>query len=100
MFDGENRLEAYSNVRIIGDSVVVSGQRLTYDGKTKIADITGNVRMTDPSSVLTTSRLQFDNNTKQAIYTNGGKSLVKRMNLLVNLGCTIHASEHFIFETK
>ena len=100
LFDGENRLEAYSNVRIIGDSVVVSGQRLTYDGKTKIADITGNVRMTDPSSVLTTSRLQFDNNTKQATYTTGGKIISENNELVSQFGMYNSRKRTFYFRTN
>lgn len=86
LFDRENRLEAYSNVRIVGDSVLVTGQNLTYDGKTKIADIFGNVRMTDPSSVLTTNRLQFDNATKQARYTTGGKIISEKNELVSQFG--------------
>ncbi len=97
LFDKENRLEAYSNVRIVGDSVVVTGQNLTYDGKTKIADIVGNVRMTDPSSVLTTSRLQFDNNSKQARYTTGGKIISEKNELVSQFGMYNSANRTFYF---
>jgi lipopolysaccharide export system protein LptA len=72
-FEGADRMEAYSNVRIISDSVIVSGNRLSYDGKNKIADIIGNVRLKDPSSTLTTSQLKYNLQSKEAIYTTGGK---------------------------
>lgn len=72
-FEGSDRMEAYSNVRIISDSVTVSGNRLSYDGKNKIADIIGNVRLKDPSSILTTNQLKYNLQTKEAIYTTGGK---------------------------
>lgn len=97
LYDKENRLEAYSNVRIVGDSVVVTGQNLTYDGKTKIADIVGNVRMTDPSSVLTTNRLQFDNNTKQARYTIGGKIISEKNELVSQFGMYNSTNRTFYF---
>lgn len=74
LYDRSNRLEAYSNVRIVGDSVTVTGDRLNYDGETRLADISGKVvRMTDPSTVLTTDRLRYDMQRKVASYTTGGK---------------------------
>ena len=97
LYDAENRLEAYSNVRIVGDSVTVTGQNLTYDGKTKLADIVGNVRMTDPSSVLTTSQLQFDNTTKQARYTTGGKIISEKNELLSQYGMYNSKNRTFYF---
>ena len=74
LYETTNRLEAYSSVRIVSDSVRISGDRLTYDGKTKIADITGRaVRLNDASFQLTTNRLTFDNQKNIASYNSGGK---------------------------
>ena len=72
-YDVGNRMEAFSNIRIIGDSVTVTGNRLNYDGATRLADIIGNVKMVDPSTILTTDRLQYDLATKLACYSTGGK---------------------------
>jgi len=78
-YDVGNRMEAFSNIRIIGDSVTVTGNRLNYDGSTRLADIIGNVSMVDPTTILTTDRLQYDLAKKLASYSTGGK-IVSRKN--------------------
>lgn len=74
LYDQTNRLEAFSNVRIVSDSATITGDRLFYDGKTRIADISGKVvRLTDPGTRLITDRLSFDTAKNLASYSNGGE---------------------------
>ena len=78
LFDATNKMQAFSNVKIIGDSTTITGNTANYDGSTKIADIVGNVRMVDPSTILTTNALTYDLNNKIASYTTGGKIIGRK----------------------
>jgi len=80
----DNRLDAYSNVRILTDSVIATGKQLNYDGNTRIAKLSGNVVMTDPNSRLTTEYLIYDLENKTASYTTGGK-IISKTNELVSV---------------
>ncbi len=80
----DNRLDAYSNVRILTDSVTATGKQLNYDGNTRIARLSGNVVMTDPNSRLTTEYLTYDLENKTAGYTTGGK-IISKSNELVSV---------------
>ncbi|PRY11584.1 OstA-like protein [Pontibacter ummariensis] len=69
----KNVLEAFGNVRINqADTVTITGNRATYDGDKRSAQISGNVLMRDPSMTLTTPSLNYDLNTHTATYTEGG----------------------------
>lgn len=69
----KSKLEAFGNVRIVqGDSLLLTGNRLTYFGDTKKAVMTGNVFLRDKSMTLTTPYLEYDMKAKEAYYTNGG----------------------------
>jgi lipopolysaccharide export system protein LptA len=80
----DNRLDAYSNVRILSDSVTATGKQLNYDGNTRIAKLSGNVVMTDPNSRLTTEFLTYDLENKSAGYSTGGK-ITSKSNELVSV---------------
>jgi lipopolysaccharide assembly outer membrane protein LptD (OstA) len=69
LFDKENRLEAFSRVRIESDTVKITGNRLTYNANEKQALITGDVLLTDPGTILTT-------NVNGTNYTNKSKSSI------------------------
>lgn len=74
LYEESNQLEAFSNVRIVSDSVTVRGDHLNYQGNKKLAHITGKpVVLTDPSAVLTSDQLLFNTETNVASYTTGGK---------------------------
>lgn len=77
-FESTDRMEAYSNVRIVGDSVTVTANRLNYDGITRLAELVGNVRMRDANSTLTTDKLNYDLKNKVATYTTGGRIVSNR----------------------
>ena len=69
MYREENRIEAFSNVRINqGDTLQMTGRRLDYDGNTRLARIFEDVVMKDRKTVLITSRLDYDMNKEVAFY--------------------------------
>lgn len=68
-----NSFEAFGNVHIeVNDSVDVYGDRLLYDGNTRVAELFNNVKLVDKHTVLTTDHLVYNRNTKTAFYDNGG----------------------------
>ena len=72
-YDKENRIEAYSNVRIVmPDSVVMRCERMDYEGETRIADAFKNITLTDGDAILTTNRLAYHRNESYGEYRNGG----------------------------
>lgn len=68
----DNKMDAYSNVRIVSDSVIATGNELNYDGNTRIGILKGDVVLTDPNSTLKTDFLNYNMEIKSAFYTTGG----------------------------
>lgn len=93
----DNRMDAYSNVRIVTDSVTATGRQLNYDGNTRIAKLSGNVVMTDPNSRLTTEYLTYDLENKTAGYTTGGKIISKSNELVSVFGQYRSSNRTFYF---
>lgn len=84
VYDGETQMKARGHILITkGDSIRVTGDKLFYDGKTKMAKLEGNVKCTDREMVLTTNVLTFDVGKSIANYYNGG-TLVNKQNTLVS----------------
>lgn len=82
LYEKENRLEAMGHILISkGDSITVTGQKLFYDGKTKLATLSGSVVCTEKDMVLTTSLLTFDVGNSIANYYDGG-TIVNKENTL------------------
>ncbi len=74
LYTEDNKLRAFSNVFIhVSDTVSIYGDRLFYDGNTRIAELTGNVRMVDPSMTLYTDFLVYDLDQHTANYVDGGR---------------------------
>ncbi|MFN4123152.1 MAG: OstA-like protein [Flavobacteriales bacterium] len=100
-FNESNRLEAFSNVRIVSDSVTLTGNKLDYDGREKLAVITGNVFMEDPSSTLKTDELVYDTRNKTGRYTTGGVIRSKTSNNeLTSVFGNYHSSSGFFYFKK
>lgn len=79
-----NKLEAFGHISIIkGDSVFVYGDKLFYDGATKLATLENNVRCIEKDMTLTTNILTFDVTNSIANYYNGG-TIVNKENILVS----------------
>lgn len=74
LFTRQNRLTAFRNIFIqVNDTVSIYGDRLEYDGNTRMAELTGNVLMIDPQMRLTTNHLVYDLGKNTANYVGGGK---------------------------
>ncbi|MEX1188853.1 MAG: OstA-like protein [Bacteroidia bacterium] len=93
----DNRMDAYSNVRILSDSVTATGDELEYDGNTRIGILKGNVVMTDPNSRLTSDFLNYNLAQKTASYTTGGKITSKDNELVSKFGQYNSANRMFYF---
>ena len=60
-FNDSNMVDAYGHVHIIqGDTLNLYGDRIKYEGNSKIAKVNGNVKLVNKSIVLTTDELIFD----------------------------------------
>jgi len=78
MNDSSNSLEAFGKIHIrMSDTLNLFGNKLNYNGNTRIAEVIDNVKLVDKQSVLTTDRLYFDRNTQIASYITGGKIVSK-----------------------
>lgn len=79
-----NRMIARGHILITkGDSIRVTGDRLIYEGKTRIATLENNVKCVEKDMTLTTNLLTFDMGASVANYYNGG-TIVNKENTLVS----------------
>lgn len=73
-FDDSNKIQAYNNVRIKqGDTILLVGKYLEYDGNTKIAKMRDSVVLKHNKTFLMTDSLDYDRNLDMAYYFEGGK---------------------------
>ena len=74
VYQGKNTTRAFGNVKINqGDTLFLYGDRLFYNGETRIADVYDNVTLSDPQITLTTNTLTFDRKINQSYYNTFGK---------------------------
>ncbi|PID93940.1 MAG: hypothetical protein CSA95_05615 [Bacteroidetes bacterium] len=72
----KNNLDAFGNVHVVDhDTVNLWGNRLSYDGNTRIVVMRGRVKLQDPSTTLYADPLFYDRNKRVAYYTTGGRIL-------------------------
>ena len=80
----DNAFDAFGHVNINqGDTLNIYGDKLNYNGNTKVAIMTDNVRMVDKDATLTTNHLIYNTATRIGTYTDGGK-LVNKDNTLLS----------------
>ncbi len=73
LYESTNSFDAFSRVRIkSGDTLNLYGNRMIYNGNTRIAEVTGSVKLVDRQTTLTTPTLLYDRNTGIAYYELGG----------------------------
>ncbi len=90
--DRTNSFEAFGKVHIdVNDTVDLYGDRLYYDGKTKVAELFEKVKLVDKNTVLTTEHLVYNRRTQIAFYDVGGH--------IVNQDNTL-TSERGYYDTK
>ena len=73
-YQQNDNFDAYSNIRMTqGDSILIVGDMLHYNGETKHARLKGNVIMTNRTTQLTADSLDYDINTNTGYYDTGGQ---------------------------
>ena len=73
-FEQDNRFEAFGKVRAeMPDSVVMTADRATYDGTTRVAEAFGRILLRDRTVRLTTTHLTFNRELSEGYYYKGGK---------------------------
>lgn len=96
----DQSVKAFGHVGIRqGDTLSISGDRLDYTGKDRLATITDNVRLSDRDMDLTTDLLTYDLRNRMATYVGGGTlTSRKEKNTLTSDRGSYHAGAHrFIF---
>lgn len=72
-FEKENSLHAFGHVHMIqGDTLEGFGDRLFYNGNTKLARLRQHVRLIHQATILTTDSLNYDRKNNIAYYFSGG----------------------------
>ena len=95
-----NSLDAFGNVKIEeGDSLIMTGDSLFYDGNLKLARVRGRVRIDDKASILTTPFLDYYRETSMAHYYGGGviDSEKEKTHLISKIGYYYSESKLFHF---
>ncbi len=78
LYNETNTMDAFSRVHIKqGDTLDLYGDKLNYNGNTKLAVVTNNVKLVDKEITLTTDQLIYDRNTGISNYSTGGKIVQK-----------------------
>ena len=73
-YDAYNYVEAFNRVRIIqGDSLLLFGNKLKYDGNSKLAKMRDSVILRHNDSFLLTDSLDYDRERDIGYYFEGGK---------------------------
>lgn len=99
LYSEENKFDAFGNVFIvISDSVHIWGDRLKYDGNTKIAELHNNVRMVDGETTLTSEHLFYNMKTDVAYYSSGGHIVTSENTLTSLIGRYYTESKLFFFK--
>ncbi len=101
LYRNTNSLDAFSNVKIVqGDTLFVYGNKLYYDGNTKLVRLRGKAKMVNRETVLTTDSLNYDRNTELAYYFTGGKITDPENTLTSVWGQYSTATEDAFFSNK
>ncbi|MFK7922086.1 MAG: OstA-like protein [Bacteroidia bacterium] len=83
-YEDKNLVEAFNHVRVVmKDGVILSGDKLTYEGDEKIAKVREKVKLQDGEMTLTTDRLTYYRNDKYGYYDGGG-TLKDKENVLTS----------------
>ncbi len=94
-----NTFDAYRKVHMLmGDSVELFGDRMFYDGNTKIGEVFDNITLIDNRATLYTNYLRYNRNTKTAFYNQHGR-IVDHDNILTShLGYYFTQRDEFFFK--
>lgn len=96
--DMDRTMTASGHIRITkGDSITVTGDKLYYDSKTKMARLDGNVKCVEKDMTLTTNHLNFDVGNSIANYYDGGVIVNKENTLTSKNGHYYSSSKELAF---
>jgi lipopolysaccharide export system protein LptA len=96
-YKDSNMVDAFGHVHIIqGDTLNLYGDRIKYEGNSKIARVKGNVKLVNKSIVLTTDELIFDLRANVGNYHTWGK-IVDTANVLVSKIGRYYSNEDLFF---
>ncbi len=96
-YKDSNMVDAFGHVHIVqGDTLNLYGDRIKYEGNSKIAYVNGNVKLVNKSIVLTTDELVFDLRANIGNYHTWGK-IVDTANVLVSKIGRYYSNEDLFF---
>ncbi|HWR99752.1 MAG TPA: OstA-like protein, partial [Prolixibacteraceae bacterium] len=96
-YKDSNMVDAFGHVHIVqGDTLNLYGDRIKYEGNSKIARVKGNVKLINKSIVLTTDELIFDLRANVGNYHTWGK-IVDTANVLVSKIGRYYSNEDLFF---
>jgi lipopolysaccharide export system protein LptA len=94
----DRTMTASGHIKITkGDSITVTGDKLYYDSKTKLARLDGNVKCVEKDMTLTTNHLNFDVGNSVANYYDGGTIVNKENTLTSKNGHYYSSSKELAF---
>lgn len=99
----DQTMQAFGNVGIDqGDSLRITGNRLDYSSKDRVAIITGNVHLNDPSMELVTDALSYGLRERTARYSSGATITSHREHntLTSRQGAYLANGRRFIFSDQ
>lgn len=97
LYTDSKNFDTFGNVHIIqGDTLHLYGDKMLYDGDTRLARFISKVKLVDKSITLTTEALEFDLNTNIGYYTTGGK-IVDTANVLTSTIGRYYSNEDLLF---
>ncbi|MCK4747376.1 MAG: hypothetical protein KAT15_10085, partial [Bacteroidales bacterium] len=98
IFMSSNSVDAFSNVKIVqGDTLTLTGNRLHYDGNSKILRVRNNVKLVNKEMTLVTDSLDYHRAEKFATYMGGGILTQENSRLTSERGRFFTESEIFYF---
>ena len=72
-FTNTNKIKAFGKIKIVqGDTLTLTGKKLTYSGTIAEAEMQGNVKLVDKHMTLTTEKIFYNLNTNIASYPSNG----------------------------
>ena len=97
LYKDSNKVDAFGHVHIIqGDTLNLYGDKIKYEGNSRIAKMNGNVKLVNKSIVLTTDELVFDLRANIGNYHTWGK-IVDTANVLVSKIGRYYSNEDLFF---
>jgi len=96
-YTDSNKFDAFGNVHIIqGDTLHLYGDKMFYDGDTRLARFQHNVKLVDKSITLTTEAMDFDLKSNIGYYNNHGK-IVDTTNVLTSIIGRYYSDDNMLF---